>query len=299
MSSGFEFKESGMSSVVVCSTCHVSTLSADRISQLEEAPECQSCHNEGSTRFLPVAQEKHLGRQKQLGKVKITDMVVVPSGTFIMGYDHRHPDEKPQHIEFTQSFSIDKYEVTNQQYKEFIDMTHRPPPENWINNNYPPAKSNHPIAFVTWFDSRDYCAWVGKRLPTETEWEKAARGEDGRLYPWGNEFDPRKANTPQSHIGDTTPVGNFPAGRSPYGLYDVSGNVWEWTDSWAKPYPGSPIPNGHYFTGEYKVLRGGSWVDCSFYRCGISALTFNRGYFKPMTRNKGFGFRCAKNILQS
>jgi len=193
------------------------------------------------------------------------------------------------------TFYVDLYEVTNEQYKKFVEATHRPPPDYWSNGNYPVEKKKHPVAYVTWYDAHDYCQWAGKRLPTEEEWEKAARGTDGRLYPWGNEFDPKKANMPQSRLGDTTPVGSFPQGRSPYGLYDMSGNVWEWTESWAKPYPGSPIPTGHYFTGEYKVLKGGSWVDCSFYRCGISALTFNRGYFKPLTKNQGFGFRCAKD----
>jgi len=225
-------------------------------------------------------------------------MTVVPGGSFLMGYDHRHPDERPQHTATVSSFAIDLYEVTNRQYKAFIDSTGRAAPISWANGAFPPGKEQHPVAFVTWQEAHDYCRWIDKRLPTEAEWEKAARGEDGRLYPWGNEFDPKKANTPQSHLGDTTPVGSFPAGRSPHGLYDMGGNVWEWTDSWAQAYPGSPIPKGHYFTGEYKVLRGGSWVDCSFYRCGMSALTFNRGYFKPATKNKGFGFRCAKDLAQ-
>jgi formylglycine-generating enzyme required for sulfatase activity len=222
-------------------------------------------------------------------------MMKIPGGPFIMGYDHRHPDEKPSHTISIPVFFIDQYEVTNEQYKQFIDDTHRQSPNDWINNDYPLENKKHPVAFVSWYDAHEYCSWAGKRLPTEEEWEKAARGTDGRLYPWGNEFDPKKANMPQSHSTGTTPVGSFPQGRSPYGLDDMAGNVWEWTDSWATPYPGSPIPTAHYFTGEYKVLKGGSWVDCSFYRCGISALTFNRGYFKPQTKNQGFGFRCAKN----
>jgi iron(II)-dependent oxidoreductase len=193
------------------------------------------------------------------------------------------------------AFYIDREEVTNRQYKRFVDATQRVPPEYWRNGVYPDGKDDHPVTFVAWYDAHDYCAWVGRRLPTEEEWEKAARGTDGRLFPWGNEFDPEKANTPQSKIGDTTPVGRFPEGSSPYGLYDMGGNVWEWTESWAVAYPGNVRPTAHYYTGGYKVLRGGSWVDCSFYRCGISAFTFNRSYFRPETKNKGFGFRCARS----
>jgi iron(II)-dependent oxidoreductase len=235
-------------------------------------------------------------RMRESAAKRSDAMMIIPGGSFPMGYDHRHPDEKPQHVETVSSFAIDLYEVTNDQYLKFISVTKRTVPEHWENSQYPKDKANHPVVYVTWYDARDFCAWAGKRLPTEAEWEKAARSEDGRLYPWGNDFDPKKANTPQSRLGGTTPVGSFPAGRSPYGLYDVSGNAWEWTDSWARAYPGSPIPRGHYFTGEYKVLRGGSWIDCSFYRCGISALTFNRGYFRPETKNEGFGFRCAKDV---
>ncbi len=252
------------------------------------------CHKSKVALPLRVATSK-TERNENIVHSKTTAMVEIPAGQFVIGYDHRHPDEKPAHTISLVSFFIDLYEVTNEQYELFTNSTHRTPPDYWSNGNYPLKKKKHPVAYVTWYDAHDYCAWAGKRLPTEEEWEKAARGTDGRLYPWGNDFDPKKANTPQSRLGDTMPVGSFPRGRSPYGLYDMSGNVWEWTESWAKPYPESPIPTGHYFTGEYKVLKGGSWVDCSFYRCGISALTFNRGYFKPSTKNQGFGFRCAKD----
>ena len=252
-----------------------------------------SCHNDSVNSVMTATTVQQ--RKDKDGAVKTTEMVKIPAGPFIIGYDNRHPDEKPAHTLTLPAFSIDLYEVTNEQYGKFTAATHRAPPDHWVDGLYPVEKKKHPVSYVTWYDAHDYCQWAGKRLPTEEEWEKAARGTDGRLYPWGNEFDPKKANTPQSRIGDTTPVGSFPQGRSPYGLYDMSGNVWEWTESWAKPYPGSPIPTGHYFTGEYKVLKGGSWVDCSFYRCGISALTFNRGYFKPTTKNHGFGFRCAKD----
>lgn len=272
-----------------CAICHQRAGSVVEV-DMNQGSECAGCHANRDQAPIRVA----LAGQQSEGKA--TGMVKIPSGLFTIGYDHRHPDEKPSHTMSLPAFSIDLYEVTNGQYKEFVDATHRALPENWTNGTYPEGKKNHPVVFVTWYDAHDYCAWTGKRLPTEEEWEKAARGTDGRLYPWGNDFDPKKANTPQSHSTGTMPVGSFPQGRSPYGLYDMGGNAWEWTESWAKAYPGSPIPNGHYFTGEYKVLKGGSWVDCSFYRCGISSLTFNRGYFKPQTENQGFGFRCAKDV---
>jgi iron(II)-dependent oxidoreductase len=131
------------------------------------------------------------------------------------------------------------------------------------------------------------------------EWEKAARGSDGRIYPWGNDFDINKVNSPVRWTtlkidGDTTPVGAFAEGVSPYGAYDMSGNVWEWTASWYTAYPGNTQPNENY--GEkYKTLKGGSWWDCSFYKCGVSAPSFNRGFFLRKTKNKSFGFRCAKD----
>ena len=136
-------------------------------------------------------------------------------------------------------------------------------------------------------------------MPTDQEWEKAARGTDGRMFPWGDTFEINKANTPLRWqalgvFGDTTPVGSFEGGKSPYGVYDMSGNVWEWTSSWYKPYPGNKTPSESY--GErYKVLKGGSWWDCSFYKCGISAPVFNRSFFAVGVKNDSFGFRCAKD----
>ena len=291
-----------------CRHCHISRPSTVVNRDENFEADCESCHDEKSgsngltgkydgrvDRELLVSFETLVDDGIDREKRSVTKMIYIPGGKFIMGYNHRHPDERPEHITTLKPFMIDLYEVTNYQYKQFVDDTKRTPPRDWQNRLFPPGKEKHPVAYVTWFDAYDYCAWVGKRLPVEAEWEKAARGEDGRLYPWGNEFNPTRANTPQSHSVGTVAVGSFSEGRSPYGLYDMSGNVWEWTMSWATSYAGSPIPDGHYFTGEYKVLRGGSWVDCSFYRCGISALTFNRGYFRPVTRNKGFGFRCASD----
>jgi len=227
------------------------------------------------------------------------EMVYIPAGEFTMGTDDRLPDEGPAHMVNLAAYYIDKYEVTNGQYKAFIDATGHKSPSHFENRTYPDGKVDHPVTEVTWYDARDYCTWAGKRLPTDAEWEKAARGTDARSYPWGNVFGVNRANTPQFWValdreGDTSPVGAFEDGKSAYGLYDMSGNVWEWTDSWYRAYPGNQHPTENY--GEtYKTLKGGSWWDCTFYKCGISAPSFNRSFFLRTTRNPSFGFRCAKD----
>jgi formylglycine-generating enzyme required for sulfatase activity len=209
------------------------------------------------------------------------------------------PDEGPEYVVDVKAFQIDKYEVTNLQYKQFIDATNRKSPSHFRSRTYPEGKVDHPVVYVSWFDAHAYCEWAGKRLPTDIEWEKAARGTDGRDYPWGDDFNVNKLNSPLrwkslNMEGDTTPAGSFEGGKSPYGLYDMAGNVWEWTDSWYTQYPGNIWPSENY--GEqYKVLKGGSWWDCSFYQCGVSAPVFNRSYFKQNIKNSSFGFRCAKN----
>ncbi|MBI3221975.1 MAG: formylglycine-generating enzyme family protein [Nitrosomonadales bacterium] len=227
------------------------------------------------------------------------EMISIPAGKFLRGSNGRLPDEGPQYEAETKAFKIDKYEVTNLQYKQFIDATNRKSPNHFRNRTYPPGKVDHPVVWVTWFDAHDYCAWAGKRLPTDIEWEKAARGTDGRDYPWGDSFDVTRVNSPVrwkslNLEGDTMPVGSLEGGKSPYGLYDMSGNVWEWTDSWYTQYPGNTWPSENY--GElYKTLKGGSWWDCSYYQCGVSAPSFNRSYFKQNIKNSSFGFRCAKD----
>ncbi len=227
-------------------------------------------------------------------------MVLIPAGEFIMGSDERFSDEGPRHVVDLPAYRIDKYEVTNLQYLAFIEATGRRAPQHFITRAIPRGKIDHPVTFVSWFDARDYCDWAGKRLPTEQEWEKAGRGEDGRVFPWGNEFRLHKANTPVRWArigieGDTTPVGAFAEGASPYGLHDMSGNVWEWTDSWYLPHPGNEGRSENF--GEiYRVLKGGSWWDCSFYQCGISAPLYNRSFFNARVRNTTFGFRCAADV---
>jgi len=227
------------------------------------------------------------------------EMVLIPAGEFTMGSDQRLPDEGPEHKVYLNDYWLDRYEVTNLQYKQFIDATSRRSPRHYENRTFPDGLVDHPVVYVSWYDATDYCAWAGKRLPTGAEWEKGARGNDARVYPWGNEFDITRANMPQrwdtlKQAGGTTPVGAFKGGVSPFGLYDMSGNVWEWTSSWYEAYPGNQKPTENY--GQtYKTLKGGSWWNCSFYKCGASAPAFNRSFFLRTTRNKSFGFRCAKD----
>ncbi|MFZ5593827.1 MAG: formylglycine-generating enzyme family protein [Pseudomonadota bacterium] len=259
----------------------------------EEQPSWPKAEGQGPGMSVPMYYE-----QTRIG-ASPNEMVLIPAGEFIRGTNQRLSDEGPQHTVSLPDFHIDKYEVTNLQYQRFIDATQRKSPDHFENRTFPPGKADHPVTFVTWHDAKAYCEWAGKRLPTDQEWEKAARGVDGRTYPWGNVFDINKVNSPVRWTtlkleGDTTPVGAFEGGVSPYGVYDMSGNVWEWTESWYKAYPGNTRPTENY--GEkYKTLKGGSWWDCSFYKCGISAPVYNRSFFMRTTKNNSFGFRCASD----
>jgi len=297
-----------------CLRCHDHASTQLSVKQIQN---CAQCHEN-----LPTAEQ--LGNEHQLlEKAKIdkndkqvgltmpmyypdsrlgdqpNQMILIPAGEFIMGTDKRLPDEGPEHKVTLKAYYIDRYEVTNLQYRKFNNETHRRSPTHFRNRTFPPGKADHPVTYVSWEDADAYCHWAGKRLPSDEEWEKAARGSDGRMFPWGNEFDIKRANTPLrwkklSQFGDTTPVGAFPQGASPYGLMDMSGNVWEWTASWYKPYPNNKVASESY--GErYKTLKGGSWFDCSFYNCGISAPVFNRAFFAKKVKNDSFGFRCAKD----
>ena len=295
-----------------CVECHTDL--DHRILHVDADAKCASCHKDKKANAVAAvmpntkphrsaasrtaAQQKAPAHPSTNGD-KPGPMVLIPAGEFIMGTDSRLPDEGPEHKVTLKAYWIDVYEVDNEQYKAFIDATGRRSPAHFRNRTFPAGKADHPVTEVTWYDAEAYCSWAGKRLPTDQEWEKGARGTDGRIFPWGNEFDASKANTPLhwtqlKQEGDTTPVGSFAEGVSPYGLYDMSGNVWEWTSSWYLPYPGNIHPTENY--GEqYKTLKGGSWWDCSFYKCGISAPVFNRSFFLRGTHNKSFGFRCAKD----
>jgi len=202
-------------------------------------------------------------------------MVYVPAGTFIMGSDLGDPDEQPVHIATTDAFYIDKYEVSNAEFSRF-DPEYK----------FPPGRENNAVV-VTWTQADLYAKWAGKRLPTEKEWEKAARGTDGRMFPWGDTFDETYVVWDQS----STRGGSIARPESPYGCFDMAGSVWEWTADWYRPYPGNNVPMEQY--GEkYKVMRGGSnFNNFSFYR------TTQRYYLLPDEISRySVGFRCVKDI---
>ena len=235
------------------------------------------------------SQEKPASAQSQ-----DPSMAVVPAGEFTMGSPTGDSDEQPAHQVYVDAFSMDKYEVTVGQYAAFLQAKGIDQPSDWKTMNQP-AHQKRPVANVDSTDAAAYCKWAGKRLPTEAEWEKAARGTDGRLYPWGNDAPtPLHANfgkTDWNNHGVLAPVGTFEAGKSPYGIYDMAGNVWEWVNDWYdfKYYNKSPSknPTGPS-TGGTKVIRGGSW-----YSNPRALRSANRSLISPMDQGLN-GFRCAK-----
>ena len=248
--------------------------------------------------------------------IEIEGMAHVPAGKFYMGNrgdiekagvdagDGRvgldvGVDEIPRHAVRLNGFYIDKYEVANSQYKKFIDAAGRSAPDNpthpgdpyiWKNGIYPEGMGDYPVTLVSYEDVSAYCKWVGKRLPTEEEWEKACRGNDGRKWPWGDDFQVTKANVRELDLKRASPVGAFPSDLSPYGVYDMAGNVREWTSSWYTAYPGSKLKRST-FGEKFRVMRGGSWLHSSVpeSRCAV------RGLGPPEKAHRVLGFRCARD----
>jgi len=291
-------------------------------------------------KWLQLAPQAHPDRTTMLTLLAKTqapteassEWVLVPAGEFVMGADAPaasdpggagqgqsekevrlpgpmpDPDEAPKHTVYLDAFYIGKYEVTNKQYHSFVKTTGHRLPENccearyniWRGDMPVEGTANLPVINVGWEDAAAYCKWTGGRLPTEAEWEKAARGTDGRTYPWGNEpvsgnranyaFDPVPI---WDGIATLANVDQYEFGKSPYGAYEMAGNVWEWVQDWYDPdyYKNSPPknPTGPA-TGQAKVIRGGSW------RNNAETLrSSNRNKHAPMERRVYIGFRCAKD----
>ncbi len=293
--------------------------------------------------------EKKAASSKEVAGKDGAPMVLVPAGEFLMGstttmieewskIDDCGPnkqcnleDEFPQHPVMLDAFLIDKFEVTNARYFKFVQAAKHRPPVNpkdaqdrtrnlWEGGKVPPSVANLPVVNVDWNDAKAYCEWAGKRLPTEAEWEKAARGLDGKVFPWGSDWDRTLLNSAsmwaardllsyevwatwwdakgfdlleaKTLAGMLKPGGSFPGGASPYGAYDMAGNVSEWVADWAGPdfYQASPDrnPKGPD-NGEKRTLRGGSWYN---HANGVRTALRRAEY--PTHRANTIGFRCAK-----
>jgi formylglycine-generating enzyme required for sulfatase activity len=223
-------------------------------------------------------------------------MVLVPAGKFLMGTDksdrtgdnvpRTYNDARPEHSVTIPAFYIDKTEVTNAAYLKFCQSTHYPVPPDWKDGMFRSGEADFPVTRVSWFEATAYARWAGKRLPTEAEWEKAARGTDGRIYPWGNEWNEKNLIWGQSK---PSKVGLKPAGASPYGALDMAGNVYEWTSDWYAAYPKAPVTYPEY-NQTLKVVRGGG-----FYGYNFGASTYFRSVDYPRVRSEWIGFRCAKD----
>jgi iron(II)-dependent oxidoreductase len=249
------------------------------------------------------------------------EMVLVPAGEFPMGSEDteivqlqsllgrlppkvldRLTDQAPRHQVYLDAFYIDKYEVTNALYARFVQATRRL--ASRLSDKHQFNQPQQPVVGVTWHDAQAYCTWAGKRLPTEAEWEKAARGPEGRIYPWGNSVDGVRMNycdkrcpfrwkdtASDDGYARTAPVGSYEQGKSPYGAYDMAGNVWEWVADWyaADYYQHSPAQNPPGpAAGERKIVRGGAW----FVPAPV-ARTATRQHFGAYYWGDNIGLRCA------
>jgi formylglycine-generating enzyme required for sulfatase activity len=217
----------------------------------------------------PAARDPYIGFRVVAVEPRMTfDWVEVPAGDYVIGRDAG--DSRQRHVD-VHEFELARTPVTNAQYERFVAETGAAAPPHW------PAPTDHPVTFVDWHEASSFCAWAGGRLPKEAEWEKAARGTDGRTYPWGEEEDEGRAavGTGIKH-GSTSPVGSHPSGASPYGLLDMAGNVWEWTST-------------EYPPGE-RVLRGGSFASPGLSWAGCTM----RSHSRPVRRQRHIGFRVAR-----
>jgi serine/threonine protein kinase len=221
-------------------------------------------------------------------------MVMIPAGEFLMGRDDADDKaETPQHKRTLPAFFIDKNEVTNEQYLEFVKAKNYPPPSQWKDGTFPAGQGDFPVVNVSWNDARAYAEWAGKRLPSEVEWEYASRGTDGRLFPWGSEVRADAAVSKEIGLKTPQPVGSMPAGVSPFGVFDMYGNVWEWCENTFVPYPNSTYQIADSDKG-LKMLRGGSYESEQSGKAQTTLTT--RSAQAPTYKDPRLGFRCAKSV---
>lgn len=251
----------------------------------------------GFPTFAAHAEQGIAKLDHQLANKDKASMGLISAGPFTMGREGANPDEQPTHRVSLAAFYIDRYEVTVADYAKFLESEDANPPVLWQEARRG-KNQGKPVLGVDWYDAAEYCRWAHKRLPTEAEWEKAARGTDGRIYPWGNES-PTSIHANFGHETATgyaavTEVGSLEKGQSPYGIYDLAGNVWEWVaDRYDEHYyQHSPEHNPRGpTTGPLRVVRGGAWNSPPTI---IAAA--NRGANVPSTRRSDIGFRCAKDV---
>jgi formylglycine-generating enzyme required for sulfatase activity len=289
-------------------------------------------------------------------------MVLIPAGDFTMGSDKAeddtkwrganalnpygfndklYVDEHPAHKVTLPAFLMDKYEVSNTQYRKFTMATKHTAPAMWQQNGYnltdkflaslplvylqqvasdrfkldmdvpnmnqkallaelkkvQVARSKLPVTTVTWADADAYCRWAGKHLPTEAEWEKAARGPEGSEFPWGNDWDPKKINTmSENPEAPYSPGGSFPGDKSAYGVYDMAANVSEWVADWYDAYPGAPPSDNKYYGKTHRVTRGGITSSGHYDALSLMFRSAKRAHLPPGSALLDLGFRCAKDV---
>ncbi len=217
-------------------------------------------------------------------------------GTILAQSRYAKLDEAPMHVRFLEPYRITRYPVTNAEYEAFVSATGHTHPPHWAGGRAPDGEATLPVVHISWNDANAYAQWAQGRLPTEAEWEKAARGADGRMYPWGDEFASAADGGAVLLTEQPTAVGNRPTAVSPYGVHEVAGNVWEWTADWYQPYEGNTHRDADYGT-KHKVLRGGSWLEVRdetanrYFRCA------NRLHAPPTYTASNIGFRCVRDVV--
>jgi len=240
------------------------------------------------------------------------EMALIPAGEFIMGTDkideentHRkigavkplYLDQHPMRRIDLDAFYIDKYEVTNEEYERFLNLSgYDEVPGHWENGTYADGTEKYPITHVTWREAFTYALWANKKLPTEAQWEKAARGTDGRIFPWGNNYQKGKSNIDIDGVRALAKVGSYSGDSSPYEVYDMAGNVMEWTMDWYLPYPGNTYKNPR-FGRLLKVLRGNAFQKAGHYFLDAYRYSFFRTEADPNDYFENVGFRCVTEVV--